>query len=272
MMDVMFQALLQRIAQAYPSLSKQGEQLAQFFQQDPLSAAQLSLTEIAQQTGISKSTISRFFRQIGYQSHQDMRQQLLQARAKGYPVFQSADLHELVKKEQAQIHHAIDQFDLEQIEKVVQRLEKAARIILIGYRNSYPIALHMREQLLQIRGGVDVLPLPGQTLSEELAQLPQDNLIFVIGFRRRPRLLVDVLKALPEEQTILLSDPSGGNLSQYVGMTLYADMGSEAGLDSYSAPFSLVSLICNRLMHYVGSSSKQRISSISTLYQDLQEL
>ncbi len=38
-------------------------------------------------------------------------------------------------------------------------------------RNAYPAALHLRQQLLQARGQVLVLPQPGQSLSEELVDL-----------------------------------------------------------------------------------------------------
>ncbi len=39
----------------------------------------------------------------------------------------------------------------------------ARRIVVIGMRNAYPAALHLRQQLLQARGQVLVLPQPGQT-------------------------------------------------------------------------------------------------------------
>ena len=42
----------------------------------------------------------------------------------------------------------------------------ARRIVVIGMRNAYPAALHLRQQLLQARGQVLVLPQPGQSLSE----------------------------------------------------------------------------------------------------------
>lgn len=268
----MSEIVLNRIQNAYSSLSKQGKSLADFFQADPQSAAQLSITEIAKHTGVSKATVSRFFRQIGFESHQDLRQQLLQLRNKGYPVSHSSDLHQLVAQETELVSSALQQLDLAKIEQCVDKLHKAAHIRIIGLRNSYPVALHLREQLIQIRPRVDVLPLPGQTLSEELAQLEPNDLVIVIGLRRRPRIIEKLLKQLPFEQVMLIADPSGLNLSVNAAISLVVPLGEQTSFDSYGAMFSVISLLCNRLIQQSGVNAEQRVASIAKHFLKLNEL
>ncbi len=57
----------------------------------------------------------------------------------------------------------------------------ARRIVVVGMRNAYPAALHLRQQLLQARGQVLVLPQPGQSLSEELVDLTADDLVVMMA-------------------------------------------------------------------------------------------
>ena len=47
------------------------------------------------------------------------------------------------------------------------------------------MALHWRQQLLQLRTGVDIVPRPGQT-PEELSQLTEQDLVIMVAMRRRP--------------------------------------------------------------------------------------
>ncbi len=75
----------------------------------------------------------------------------------------------------------------------------ARRIVVIGMRNAYPAALHLRQQLLQARGQVLVLPQPGQSLSEELVDLTADDLVVVMAFRRRPRIVRPLLQQLQRD-------------------------------------------------------------------------
>ena len=51
----------------------------------------------------------------------------------------------------------------------------AARIAVVGCRNSYPLALHLHEQLMQLRGNIDILPHPGRSLAEELGECLAGN-------------------------------------------------------------------------------------------------
>ena len=53
----------------------------------------------------------------------------------------------------------------------------------MGFRNNYPVALHLRQQLLQCRNDVIVLPVTGQTLSEELVDITGDHFIILLGVR-----------------------------------------------------------------------------------------
>ena len=60
----------------------------------------------------------------------------------------------------------------------------APHVAVVGYRNGYPVALHLREQLLQLRGNIDILPHPGQSIAEELTDYSSDDVAVIVGVGR----------------------------------------------------------------------------------------
>lgn len=49
-------------------------------------------------------------------------------------------------------------------DEVVAVLDESPTVAVIGYRNSYPVGLHLRQQLLKARSNVYLLPSPNQSL------------------------------------------------------------------------------------------------------------
>ncbi|RAN86272.1 MurR/RpiR family transcriptional regulator, partial [Bacillus sp. SRB_28] len=100
------------------------------------------------------------------------------------------------KQEMANLTQWVNALDARQFAEAINALVNAERVVIVGMRNAYPAALHLRQQLLQARGQVQVLPQPGQSLSEELVDLSASDVVVVMAFRRRPRLIRPLLQQL----------------------------------------------------------------------------
>src|SRR5699024_1288953 len=102
--------------------------------------------------------------------------------------------------EQENLQRALSGIVPRDFEAIVHSMDEARRLVLIGVRNSYPLAMHFRQQLVQVRGEVNLAPQPNQSLAEELVELGEEDLVVLFGFRRRLRLfdaLVDELAIMP---------------------------------------------------------------------------
>jgi DNA-binding MurR/RpiR family transcriptional regulator len=66
-------------------------------------------------------------------------------------------------------------------------------VLVIGFRNSYPVALHLRQQLAQASDAVELAPLPGQSIGEDPASLGPDDVVLIVGFRRRPETFARIV-------------------------------------------------------------------------------
>lgn len=260
-----------RIENMYATLSPNARKVANYLQQNPLDVLNTSVADIALVTQTSKATVSRFFRQLGYKSQLDLKKELRQVRASGYPIATEKFRNDHIVQELDRIRETWDSVDSGEIDKLVSNIVDASRITLIGFRNSYPIALHFRQQLLQIRDKIRLLPQPAQTLGEEIMDIDEDELIILIGFRRRPKIMHQLIEQLQGKNLIMLADPSAQIYKSKVKQLLVCQLGRELPLDSYAAPMSIISVICNSVLSHL-SDSEKRITDISNIYNDLDEL
>ncbi len=267
------QSIEQAIVQHYSELSPNARIIANYIQQHPLAIISMSVSDIANATQTSKATVSRFFRQIGYESHQQAKAKLLERRIDGFPVA-NTNIHNQnqLGNEVVNITQTLNAISPSQLKVVVDLLTSSKKITIIGYRNSYPIALHFRQQLMQIRSGVRILPQPGQTLGEELVSLDKDEVVILIGFRRRPKNFDKLVSSVSKQPTVLLSDPTGQVFNKQVTHLLVCHLGQENAFDSYAAPMSMIAILCNETYKRLDSKGQVRAANISKMYQHLDEL
>jgi DNA-binding MurR/RpiR family transcriptional regulator len=65
--------LANRIAQIYPSLSEGHRKAADFVLQSPLDSATVTIEGLAEKSGTSTATVTRFVRALGYRNYGDFR-------------------------------------------------------------------------------------------------------------------------------------------------------------------------------------------------------
>ncbi|PLY35808.1 MULTISPECIES: MurR/RpiR family transcriptional regulator [Pectobacterium] len=271
----------ERLRDRYGELSPQEQRVADFIFDHFDDLISYNSAELARLSGVSKATVSRLFKRLGYPSYRDMRDELRTLRQSGMPLADNRDavqgntlLARHYKQEMANLTQWINQIDPVQFGAVIQALMQAQRLCLIGLRNSYPVALHLRQQLLQIRQQVTLLTQPGQTLSEELVDLTAQDAVIVVAFRRRPRLIQPLLAQLQKRgvPVLLLCEPQASTLMSLATWSLCVPLDSVSAFDSYSSAMSLVNVISNALLHEMLRDGRQRIHQIVDLYGELDEL
>lgn len=264
--------VLQQIEKHYASLSPSGKAIAHYLQQNPIAVLSQSTSLIAEKTATSKATVSRFFRQLGFDSHQQAKDTHVQLREQGVPVVSASSNTQQLESEIKNLSHTFEGMSMDVLKEVASLLAKANQITLIGFRNAYPIALHFRQQLKQIRTSIRLLPQPGQTLSEDIIDLGENDLVVLFGFRRRTRQFKFVLNSIKHCKTVLITDPTGQTYRDQVNHLLVCHIGSESPFDSYAAPMSLVASLCNLTYEELGEEAAKRVEAITDVYIQMDEL
>lgn len=275
------QQLDERLKSHYPQLSPQEQRIADFIFDHFDDLISYNSAELARLSGVSKATVSRLFRRLGYEKYKDMRDELRILRQSGMPLTHNRDavqgntlLSRHYKQEMANLTQWVNSIDPRQFGEVIGQLAQAKRIFIIGMRNAYPVALHLRQQLLQARSGVHILPQPGQTLAEEVVDMTPEDMVVVLAFRRRPRLIRPLMQQLQKNAVPLLAlcEPQAQSVMSLAHWQLCAPLDSVSAFDSYASAMSLINLLANALLHETLSQGRQRIHEIADIYQQLDEL
>lgn len=268
-----------RIDAAYADLAAAEQRAADFMLDHLADLAVYNAAEVARLSGVSKATVSRLFRRLGFASATEVRDHARALRSQGVPVGPvpggvDHGLTAHLQAELANLRRWADGVDAERLHGVVQVLAGATRVVVLGQRNSYPLALHLRQQLAQVRDRVGVAPQPGQTLAEELAGLDRHDVVVVLGFRRRRRGFGATLQALAAHDVpvLLIADGSARRYVELVDHWLECPTDAAGPLDSYATATSLITLLASAVLGAQPRRGRERVAAISGWYDDLDEL
>ncbi len=210
-----------------------------------------------------------------------MRDELRTLRQSGMPLTDNRDavqgntlLSRHYKQEMANLTQWVNSIDPQQFADVIAQLAQAKRIYIVGMRNAYPVALHLRQQLIQTRAQVHILPQPGQTLAEDLVDITPEDMVVVIAFRRRTRIIQPLMQQLQNARipVLALCEPQAQSVISLARWQFCAPLDSVSAFDSYASAMSLVNLLANALLHELLALGRPRIHQIADLYQHLDEL
>lgn len=272
-----------RIDARYGSLPPQERRVADFLLEHLGDLAIFSAADISRETGVSKATVSRLFRKLDFDDFKEVRDHARALRHRGLPTASpvitgdSEDSSGVARhevKEQENLSRLVALLGDGRLTDAMGRIAAAERVVIVGLRNSYPVALHLHQQLIQARDQVRVAPQPGQTLGEEVAGLGEKDLVIAIGFRRRPAVfqrLIDRLEQSPV-QVICIGDGTSRRYAVQADCWLECPIDSAGAFDSYATAMSLVGVLANSVLNERISTGRKRISAIAAVYDDLDEL
>ncbi|WP_205708634.1 SIS domain-containing protein [Kineococcus siccus] len=268
------------IQDAYDAMGPVERHLADVVLDHVNDLAAYNAAELATLSGASKATVSRFFRRLGFESfaaaRQSARHTARSLRAAGVPVPGTAladpvPAHASAVEEN--LRRALATLDRGAVDPVADLLARAGQVVVVGFRNSYPVALHLREQLLQARPRVALAPQPGQSVGEELAQLGPGDAAVCVGFRRRPAGFAAVVDLLLDAgvPTVLLTDPGARRHVPRATHRLEVPVDGCGAFDDYGAAMTTVCVLADAVLDRV-ADGRERIDAVARAYRASGEL
>jgi len=273
--------LVHRIRETYDALPLGERKLAELILEMRGDLAAYSATELAARSGVSKATAARLVRRLGYADFHEMRQQARNHYHNGSPLAElsntlglEATLSQHLAHDVAGLTRTMETIAPEDVQTAVDILAGAQRVIVVGFRNSYAPAFYARELLVQVRPQVILLPVSGQTVSEELSDLGRDDAILAFGFRRRPPVLGRILRiaAAAKARTVVLGDSSLGKAGKSANIVLRCFSRGMRLFDSYVAAMSLVNYLGSGVALALGASAQARLRRIESLHEEFSDL
>ncbi|MET8520293.1 MurR/RpiR family transcriptional regulator [Nocardioides sp. NPDC004968] len=267
------QRIDRRIAANYQTLSPQERKAADTLLEHLDDLATYRAAELASLAEVSKATMSRLFRSLGFDGFDEVRDHLRGLRTAGEPrrVEGAPDLSAHAEGEAAAIARVVEQAG---IAEAIEAIAGASDVMVTGWRNSYPVALHLRQQLTQTRERVTLAPAPGQVIGEELAELGEGSVVVAVGLRRRPPGFGEFVDAAASSGStvIVIADPTGTVHLGRADIALECPVQGALAFDSLAAPMSLASVLADGVLHERGRAGRDRVSTISATYDRLHEV
>ena len=269
-----------RIRKFYDLLPESERRIADFILDFPGEIAAYSATELSQFSGGSKAAMTRLVHRLGFENFEEARRTARDARVWGSPMYlmtkdpQPDSFRERLKSHLEQdvtaLHRIFDALNEDQFTAIVERICAVKRVWLLGYRNSHYLAGYFRWQLIQVRGDVHVLPGGGETLAEHLSDITPDDLLIVVGFRRRTFEVRQVLgwagrKKVP---SLLIADPTMSGDTEATWTIRCETRGADI-FDRYAGVMSLFHFLSMGVVAKAGGQGRKRLAKIEELHEDL---
>lgn len=276
------QSIEQRIKRIYDQLSPTQQKLATCILNHQGDIATYSATELAKLADVSKSAVTRLLQRLGYKDFSEVKKQVRAARRWGTPIAEkqpenrplSTLFQDYVTCDQSNIRRTLESINTKDFQTAIRWISLAEKVYVIGYRNNHALGLHLRQQLAQCRAGVHLLPLPGQTLGEEVAGFTPEDIVIIMGIRRRPSWLKNLMVRVRQKgiRLIYITDHADVNPHEISDLHFPCVVRGVSAFDSYASVMNLISMIASSVYQKNYDSTNQRIQSIEDTYQVLNEL
>jgi DNA-binding MurR/RpiR family transcriptional regulator len=272
------------IAQHYESLPTAERKLADTVLDFPGELAAYTATELAEIAGVSKAAATRFFQRLGFNNFEEARRLSRDSKNWGSPLYlqtksqlnESADQHipQYIEEETKNLQQTFNAVAPDELEEICQEIIKAKRVWLLGYRSSHYVAAYTRWLFIQCRPSVHLLPSSaGETMAEHIADIQEDDLVIVIGVRRRVNKLLGIMQAIKNTKApiLYLTDPTATRTSAYAKWTIKIPVASSFLFDSYTSLMSFTRFLAIETFRISGNKGRNYLKNIEKIHDDLNQ-
>ncbi len=244
-----------RIYTIYSSLSPAEKRLADVLLQYQMDLPSYTAGELAEKAEVSKATAARLIRSLGYATYPEAKRQIRKEQHWGSPLAGLADpdqapsatvsLSKTVQIDLDNIRTTAESISEKTLSDITKAIVSARRVWIMGLRSGYGLAFHAAHYLTLIKSDVQVLPAGGGSYSHEIASIAEGDVLLVIAFRRRPRLLPTILEEAQAAgaTTILITDLSASASAKAAEHVLRCRCQSPSPFNSFVAAVTLINYL-----------------------------
>lgn len=247
--------LLRRLTDGARAFSANQRSLAKYVQTHYQTVAFSTVSDLAQQSGVSQATIVRFAKALGFKGYPGFQKEvrrLVRADLKGTERFKlspaaASPLDLVLAKEMENLGALRDAFDAHAFRAALKSLRSASEVLIVGARATAPLATHMAFGLAKLgMRAARALAVTSDTY-DQTNRLDRRACVVVIGFPRYLRELVELLDFAKSAKlaTLAITDSAFSPLRGDV--SLYAPAESASFMAFHSAPLVLINALLHEL-------------------------
>ena len=247
--------LLQKIEQAYKTMSKGQKQIARYILENYDKAAFVTASKMGSVVGVSESTVVRFAYALGYDGYPELQrslQEFIRNKLTSVQRIQLTDeidqgevLNTVLKADMNNIRATIESVDPTSFEQVVEGLIQAKNVYIVGTRASTPLVEFFGYYLNFVLDGVHAVTSGTSDVFDQLIRVSAEDVVLGISCPRYSSRTLEGMRFAKERgaKVYAITDSQLSPLAETADITLFARSDMVSFADSLVAPMALINAV-----------------------------
>jgi DNA-binding MurR/RpiR family transcriptional regulator len=264
------------------SLNGAQRRLGHYLQNDSSALLLSNVRDLAQAVGVSKSTVVRFAKSMGYKGFPEFKREIqkemrgkLRAAARMEETFAELGDDEnifakQIKRDIQLLQETLQAASFPDFQKAVEIIWRAQKVFIIGLNASMALAYLLHFRLVRVKKDTRWLFLTGGTsLLEQLAFMNPTDVLIAIDFLQVPREVQAALQHAKKIGTPILgiTDFPSSAIAKAADVCLYAKRGLHTTVNSLTPAFSLVNALAIAVVWTKKADSIKALSDLDRLLE-----
>lgn len=274
--------LILRIQERSTRLTSSDKKIAQVLLQNQNLVETHTATELAALAGVSKATTARFFRNLGYADFEEVRLQAREERNRREPyagldsISETATLGRTISDhldlELRNMTRTFEELRSDLLPDIAEIMETAPRVWLVGFGDEQGLATLGRSIFSRLRHGVHQLQGHGQSWANELSMTGPRDLLILLTFEPRPRVLRPLLAhaRTTRMRVVTITDHAyAPQATRHSEIVLPCHVASYGMLPTHATMLSVLRLIAVAYLGRNPETVNQRITTLAAIDEEL---
>jgi DNA-binding MurR/RpiR family transcriptional regulator len=275
-------AAIKQIFAKTDSLNGAQKRLGHYLQNDSSALLLSNVRDLAQAVGVSKSTVVRFAKSLGYKGFPEFRREIqkemrgkLRAAARMEETFAELGDDEnifakLIKRDIQLLQETLQAASFPDFHKAVEIIWRAQKVFIIGLNASMALAYLLHFRLVRVKKDARWIFLTGGTsLLEQLAFMNPSDVLIAIDFLQVPREVQAALQHAKKVRAPILgiTDFPSSAIAKAADVCLYAKRGLHTTVNSLTPAFSLVNALAIAVVWTKKADSIKALTDLDRLLE-----
>ncbi len=237
----------------YDDMTEAQKKVAHYVIRHYEQVAFFTLEDLAEEIGVSTTTVIRFARSLGYNGYSDLLSHIQQIikmkmdlpqRLEEFDTSIDGDslLVQTFERDIENLNKTLNSLDPHKTNMFVKELLDAHTIYVLGLRSSFSIAFYCAAVLGQVRENVRLVHFEGDMAPEEIIGATAGDVCLTFSFSRYTQRTVDIAKWLHEQKVKILavSDQALSPIADIADLIITCEVKGMVFKNSVVAPITLV--------------------------------
>ena len=264
------------------SLNGAQKRLGHYLQNDSSALLLSNVRDLAQAVGVSKATVVRFAKSLGYKGFPDFKREIqkemrgkLRAAARMEETFAEIGDDEnifakLIKRDIQLLQETLQAASFPDFHKAVEIIWRAQTVFIIGLNASMALAYLLHFRLVRVKKDARWIFLTGGTsLVEQLAFMNPSDVLIAIDFLQVPREVQAALQHAKKVGAPILgiTDFPSSAIAKAADVCLYAKRGLHTTVNSLTPAFSLINALAIAVVWTKKADSIKALTDLDSLLE-----